>query len=242
MLDEPGVASDTEGTATVSLDGTLQTLLSRSITAPAGGFVLVIASAQANCSHTSGVTSFATFGVSDTAGSFPVNQDVAFSIPSGLPTSASYSQPITLHGLFQVSPGPLTFFLIGDESAGSWSVNDVQLSLIYFPTNYGTVTPTLDPVVGGDVAGTESLRAASRQASELSAPTRGGRTTEEVAAERAKSIADNQLRMEREMAEMQQQMVQLQKELAEVHAAQRAAATVNRGRPAVKGLSEGAGN
>lgn len=242
IFDEPGVASATEGTATVFLDGTVQTLLSRSITAPAAGFVLVIATAQANCSHTNGATSFATFGVSDTAGSFPVNQDVALSIPSALPTSASYTQPVTVHGLFQVATGPSTFFFVGDESTGAWSVNDIQLSLLYFPTNYGTVTPTLDALVSGDAAGAETLRAASHQASELSAPTRGGRTTEEVAAERAKSIADNQLRMEREMAEMQEQLVQLQKELAEVHAAQRAAATPNRGRPALKVLSEGADN
>lgn len=242
MLDEPGVASETEGTATITLDGTTQTLLSRSITAPAAGFVLAIASAQANCSHTNGATSSCTFGVSDTAGSLPTNQDVAFSIPSVLPTSASYSQLVAVHGLFQVAAGSSTFLFIGDESTGAWTVNDLQLSLIYFPTNYGTVTPTLDAVVGGDVAGTDAQRAASHQASEVSAPTRGGRTGEEIATERTKSIADNQLRMEREMVEMQQQLAQLQKELAEVHAAQRAAATANRGRPAVKVLSEGPGN
>lgn len=242
MLDEPGVASETEGTSTISLDGTTQTLLSRSITAPAAGFVLAIASAQANCTHTNGATSACTFGVSDTAGSLPTNQDVAFSIPSVLPTSGSYSQPIAVHGLFQVAAGPSTFFFIGDESAGAWTVNDLQLSLVYLPTSYGTVSPTLDAVVGGDAAAAESDSTALRQASELSAPTRGGRTVEEIATERTKSIADNQSRVEREMAEMQQQLAQLQKELAEVHAAQRAAATANRGRPVVKVLSEGAGN
>ncbi len=141
ILDEPGVASETNN-AGLGLTGAVDTLTSRSLTVPAAGYVLVIATCEALMSHGSGTNSAAIFGVSDTAGSFPANQDVSLLIPSAAPTGV-YSFPVTVHGLFSVSSGANTFYFLADETSGLVTAGDIQLSLVFFPTAYGTVTSTL---------------------------------------------------------------------------------------------------
>lgn len=140
-LDEPGVASATAN-AFINLDGTTQTLLSRQITVPAAGFVLVIGSFEVSAAHTNGTQSSANFGVSAVAGTFPLTQSLNYLVSGAAPTG-SYLSPISVHGLFQVAAGTHTFFLLGDEAFGNLSVDDLSLSLLFVPSSYGTVTPTL---------------------------------------------------------------------------------------------------
>jgi len=138
----PGVASATEGLGAVTLNATVQTILSRAITIPATiGYVLVWGTAQVNVFHTSGTATNFTFGVSDAAGAFPVNQDVALLLPSTAPTG-TYVFPVTVHGLFEVLQAANTFYFLGTAASGSGSVNDMQLSMIFAPYAYGTVEPT----------------------------------------------------------------------------------------------------
>jgi len=199
IFDEPGSASSAEGFSGVTLDGTYQTLLSRSITVPAAGYVLVMGTCQPEIHHTYDTSSSAEFGVSDAAGSFPDNQDVHLQLTSKVPTGY-YDFPVTVHGLFSVTSGSHTFYLIGRQWSGDITVYDMQLSLLYIPTAYGTVTPTL---------------ASAENVPDSEASVRGALTEADIASERAESQAANQARIERELAEMQARIEALKQELRE---------------------------
>jgi len=198
--DEAGVASDAVNRSIIflNLDGTIQTLQSRSITAPAAGYVLAIATVDALSTHTNGATSWANFGVSNAAGVFPLNQDFQFSVPATA-ASGSYARPVTVHGLFSVGAGLSTFYFLGREGGGNYSVGDGQLTLIYFPTAYGTVVPT--------VAATQSISA------EGSAAGREALTASDIAAERDEAEAFNAARIERELAEVKARMTKLEEQI-----------------------------
>jgi hypothetical protein len=184
--------------AQVVLDGTVQTLLSRSITVPGPGYVLAIATCQVDVLHTNGVASVAEFGVSDNSASLPDNQDVTRMFDANYPTG-SYSEPVTVHGLFEAtSAGLITFYILGFEALGTYAVIDRQLTLVYIPTAYGTVTPTL--VSAANVPDDQ-------------APTRGGLTASEIAAERMESEAANRARIDRELAAMRTEIDELREEL-----------------------------
>lgn len=151
--DEPGVASNTRTTG-IDMDGTVETLLSRTINCPAAGYVLVIASAEVTISHTTGFFSAARFGVSTSAGNFADNQSLEVAITGNAPTG-TYRQAVTVHGLFSTPGGLDTYYFLGDESSVSdITLTDLQLSLIYFPTAYGTVVSTAAP--GGAELSSES--------------------------------------------------------------------------------------
>lgn len=196
--DEPGVASAGEGVNLVTLTGGIDQLLTRTITAPAAGFVLVIATCQAQLGHTNGTNSNADFGVSTLGGSFPANQDVNLSLSANAATG-TYNFPVTVHGLFSVPGGPITMqFLARKNSggAGSQVVFDTQLTCVYFPTSYGTVVPTL---LGGPPDSKNFRRAPI--------------TGMEVADEQQQSIRDNMARVERENAEMRKRLDAIEAEL-----------------------------
>src|SRR5262245_22063580 len=138
-FNEPGVASAIEGVASVPLTPAIQTLLSQSITVPTlPGYGLVIASAQVNVFHTNGTTDNLTFGVGDAPGAFFINQDVGLAIPASAPTG-TYIFPVTVHSLFDMAPGTITFYFLGNATSGSGSVNDLQLSVLFAQYAYGTV-------------------------------------------------------------------------------------------------------
>ena len=196
-LDEAGVASEIF-TGFFHFSGGVETVVSRTITAPAAGYVLVIATAQANAVHTSGSNTILDLGVSDVSTSFPPNQDVPVFLTSAVPTG-QYTLPATVHGLFQVNAGANTFYFIGQESGGVCSVSDVQMTVVYLPTAYGTVDPTS---TSGPLLSDEQ------------SPERGRLSDGELAAERAASIAANQERIERELAAMRERMAALERELA----------------------------
>jgi len=206
QLDEPGVAG-ANSQPTVSLDGTVQTLVSRSITCPAGGYCLVIGSAQVNATHVNGTTSSATFGVSNLATTFPTTQDVLLQIPSTA-ASGTYASPVTVQSLFQVSAGLQTFYFLGQEASGNVAFADGQLTVVYFPTAYGTVTtPEPSLVVGPDA---DSAGGAAPSAAA-------------VAAERLDAERFGRARLEREMALMRGQMEELNRRLESVAREQSAA-------------------
>ena len=192
-LDEPGVASINQS-VTTALDGTVQTLLQRSITVPAAGYCLVMGSVEAQAVHNNGLTTTALFGVSDQVGVLPGAQDFNLTMPSSAPTG-TYVVPVTVHGLFTVSAGANTFYFLGDETSGSLQFSDIQLSIVYVPTAYGTVTPSL---TSGDGDGMSA------------AALRFG------ASEPREAEAFHRARVEREMATMQAQVDELRRQLERV--------------------------
>lgn len=143
IADEPGIASATRDEL-VSIGNDNTVLVSRSINAPVSGYALVVASFQTQIGHVTGTTCYVNVGVSDEETVLPANQDLLYQIAPGAATG-TYAAPVTCHGLFSVSAGTNTFYVIGNKGSDSYNVyaNDLQLSIVYIPTLYGTFQPTL---------------------------------------------------------------------------------------------------
>lgn len=192
IADEPGAASYVEGggLGIALTTGVYNTLATRAIVTPGAGYVLVIASCQGQEIHTNGTAGSANFGVSTASNSLPANQDVNWTVPSALPTSVS-NLPITVHGLFSVaSGGSHTYYFLGYPISGAFTCFDFQFTLIYIPTSYGTIDPT---VAGASIGESE---------------TGGGRALSEaqVASARAESEAANAARIQRELDAMRAEL------------------------------------
>lgn len=194
MHDEPGVASYGANLG-YTLAGGLETMLSRTITVPAAGYVMVVGSCQPRASHTTGTDSYMDVGVSDDPASLPSNQDLEFRVPAAAATGL-YSIPVTATGLFSVTTGSHTFYLLADENAGNFSVFDEQLTLVYLPTAYGTI---LQPAL------------AAGEASDDDATRRPALGAADVEGERGESIAANRDRVERELAALRAEVEELRR-------------------------------
>lgn len=179
---EPGLASATN-TGFTALTGTVSSILSRTITPPADGFVLALGQGVARISHTTGTATSGAIGLSDDGIDFGSAQDVNVIIPAGAPTG-SYAVPVHVNGVFSAAASALrTIHLVGSETSGSIEVEDVSLTLLYVPTSYGAVTQTL---------------AATDDGEDL--PARGPQTPAEIAAEQEASRWADIGRLERELA------------------------------------------
>ena len=193
---EAGIAN-THSDASISLTGGNDILLTRSITAPVPGYVLVIGTAQFNLGGGLGLD----YGVSDDCDATPTlpsHQD--FFIFDGVGSTSSI--PGTAHGIFFVTSGAHTFCLLANDSTtgGAGTVNDRQLDLLFVPTFYGTVVSN-QPNDG-------VLDANQPAAAPIS-----------FEAERIQSIADNEARIQSELERMQTQIDALKALLAQQDAA-----------------------
>lgn len=234
-FDEPGVASNANSNGVAIASTALTTILSRTITVPAAGYVLVLGTTQFEVSHTTGTSDTYNLGVSDSSTVLPANQDLLTTVIGALPTG-TYEKAVSPHGLFAVPAGANTFYLLGEKvssASDDATAFDSQLTLIYFATAYGTVTSTalsatstaatIDPAAPGESA----------------AAVRAGRTELETAQEREESIAANQARIQRELTEMRVKFDALQKELDETLRAQQAAMREARRATSVRPITEG---
>jgi len=199
ILDETGAASNGSNTI-LSIGSTVTTILSRSITAPAAGYALVIATGQIGATHTNGVSTYANFGVSDVSSSLPINQDIAVGLNSTVP-SGIYYFPGTVHGLFSVSEGVNTFYFLGDDLGDGtrFECADPQLTVVYIPTTYGMVVPTL---------------AAGYNDYDAGLTPRPGLSASEIAAEKAQSESADRDRVLRELEAMRERIADLEQEMA----------------------------
>lgn len=197
IFNETGTASYTSGIDGVLLLSTPTILGSQSIVTPAAGYVLAIATGQAEIDHASGTTSSFDFGVSDDSGTFPDNQDIFLRLNGGL-SSGYYDLPVTVHGLFEVAlAGSYTFFFLGRQAEGSCTCYDVQLTLLFIPTLYGTVMPAL---ASGRVADTDdNIKQALN--------------TSDVAAQRIASEDANTIRIEQELKAIRAELEALKNEV-----------------------------
>ena len=192
ILDEPGVAS-ASSTGMIELSGPIETLLSRSITVPASGYVLAMATAEVEIHHGASYSS-AFFGVSDSNSSFPTAGAKYHRIPAGA-TQDTWMPGVSVHYVFPVTEGTHTFYFLGDLVSGTWRAWDKNITLAYFPTSYGTVSAA-DPAVPEDP--------------EWRTGGPGHAMTEaDIAAERAESEAFNNARIERELAAMEAKIAEL---------------------------------
>lgn len=197
-LAEAGVASALSSIGSVTINATSLSapdiILSRTLSVPTDGYVLVIATAEVTMVKATNTIASSTFGVSDTTGAVPANQDIEWHLNAPLP-DVGYDLPVTVHGLFQVSPGSRTFYFVGTQSSGNvlTSVFDAQLTCVFIPTAYGLVTPTISTGTNSDEG-----------------PIAPGLTQPELDAEVLQSILANQARIEAENAEMRRRIQALE--------------------------------
>jgi len=137
---EAGIAAQ-QSDGFLTLTGGVDIILARIINCPTSGYVLVIGTCQAALQHTSGTGDSVIFGVSDTIAALPSSQQVNVNTTSSM-TTGNYNHAVTVHGVFEVSAGAHQFYFLADEISGQTAVDDMQLTVIFFPTAYGQVNPT----------------------------------------------------------------------------------------------------
>jgi hypothetical protein len=205
MLNEPGVANVQGGF--IAIPTSMTSMLSRSITVPAAGFVVVLFNGDASASHVSGSGSgIVEWIIDDVAGGFGSgDDDMLWLIPSSS-TSGLYDFSVASHAVFSVpSAGTYTYHVNMSRSANLTSSNlfDGQLTLMYFPTAYGTTDPSLTgPSMRGTPTGNTGMAI------------RGPQTPAQIAAERAQSQGSNMARVQAEMAAMKAEMAELRAMMA----------------------------
>jgi hypothetical protein len=115
-------------------------IISRTITTPASGFVVAIATFEVFSGHTNGTLQRVSLGVSDTSGNFAQGQEFDFDLDDALPTGSDFDFGATVHSVFTVSAGAHTFFAVARKlAADSVTISDCTLTLLYVPNSYGTV-------------------------------------------------------------------------------------------------------
>lgn len=209
ILDEPGIASaKSNATSPYNMTTSTATIASRTITAPADGYVVVSASYEVDINHTSGSSVYSTIGVSTNATTLPDNQDHSFYLPSGA-ASGIYLIPASNMGVFPVTAGANTFYLNGSKNLSTADIQvwDVQLTTMYFPTAYGTVT------------GTDTGTFAAVGDQDNDAPGSSGPTSADLAAERVQSERDAASRVDAELAAMRAQLADLERQLENLNRA-----------------------
>lgn len=141
MFDEAGVAnaSDNSVGTTLSTTATFTNVLTRSITVPAAGYVIVMGTLETTHLHSSGTETNLQFGVTDTAGSLPATQDMGCRLPSSW-ASGTVLLTNNTHSVFPVAAaGTYTYRILARMNSGNGQTFDTELTCLYVPTAYGTV-------------------------------------------------------------------------------------------------------
>ena len=210
MIDEPGIACN-NNTGTMELTGPLQVLVSRSITPPRDGYILALGQISTRITHTVGTATSCIVGLSDDGTSYAYAQDMNIQISSQAP-SGQYSIPVGLNSVFAATAGqPLTVYIVAEELSGYVLLEDFSLTLLYVPTAYGLVDLALARGSDGDPDTGDLLEAPLTQG--------------EIDAERADSQRWNAERIQREIAEMRNQIAEMQRRMEEEQGASGARGT-----------------
>ena len=148
---EAGVASATNGGGADLLGG-VQSLAVRSLSAPCDGYMLAMGTVQIALEHPGGgVASTVRVGVTDEYPSWPANQDSYIKVP-GDAAAGDYHHTVTVHGLIPMTSGQAkTINLYVSRISGSNGYyRNVQLTLAFFPSAYGTIEPMGAPARSDD--------------------------------------------------------------------------------------------
>ena len=139
MKNEAGIGNSRRTTGSVSLDGSVQTILSRWMSFPTAGYALVIATALVHVSHTVDAGQNVFLGVSQTAGEFPADQDNLYEHISSLFPTGNYANAVTVHSYFPVTQGFNWFYFLAKLSSGTGYIGDANMTIIFFPTDYSVI-------------------------------------------------------------------------------------------------------
>lgn len=186
---EAGLASS-HGSGSFNFSGSMSVITSRTITVPSDGYVVAFASGQLNVTHVTADNSTVEFGLSDNTSSIPSNLDMNISIPI-LATAGLYVASANVHGVFDVTEGTHTFYFLGEKMSGlgGISMNEVNLTLLFIPTAYGTVTSSIVDEDGGS----------SRNHKDLSYD---GMELQQLKDEKLQSMDSNLKRVQKEVLEL----------------------------------------
>jgi hypothetical protein len=201
--EEPGVTTSTDGVTTVDFPYRSWTVIDAvTITAPADGYVMVIATCQGKCEHTNATTSTGYYGVSDSPSAPPANQDIKWSLSYAAP-SGFYDTPLTVQSAFTPTEGANTYYFLGYEYEGDYSAVNIQLTALFIPTSYGGLSVVPLSAVPGEESG--------------SVP---GRSQSYISSEMADAESADRDRVEQELARMREKFRKLEEKVERIYRGQ----------------------
>ena len=141
-LNDPGVGSIQAANETNISPGKVVTIASRTINCPTDGYVFVIGTTEVRAYLYDSTGAEARFGISKSINAWSGEaEETRMRLPGVLPGATYYMQACA-QGLFAVSAGNNTFHLNAQELNGDIYVSGRQLSVMFFPTAYGSVDTT----------------------------------------------------------------------------------------------------
>jgi len=204
IFDEPGVASSTTG-GPYNPTASTAPMTSRTITPPADGYVIAIGSCEYDVIHTTGTTDRVDIGLSTSSTTIPSDQELTLYVDDALPTGEYLEQAASVE-VFPVSAlVPTPIYYNCDSVSGGGNMYDINLSLLFVPTFYGTVSAL------AGAAEAPSLDSSPNEQSKVAASS----SLLDLEQERLQSIADNNARIEKELAAMKAQLEELKKQVEE---------------------------
>jgi len=139
ISNEAGVGNSATQT-NVDLDANFKTIRSRGCVFPTSGYAVAIATCELQ-TWLDGVNGETiTLGFSDAAGMVPDYQYDKTYLQT-MPC-CQYIEPITIHRFYQVSAGTTTIYFQGKCNNGLSRVQIADLTVLFFPTAYGAISPT----------------------------------------------------------------------------------------------------
>jgi hypothetical protein len=199
IKNEAGIGNNLRSSGTVTLDGTVKTILGRMMSFPTDGYAFVIATGNFWVLHERGTHDLLKFGVSDKVGVFPVDQENEILIPSDW-QGMTYRDILSIHGFFEVKTGVKTFYFLGQKITGHTStIHDANLTILFFPTSYGVVFGSSSP--GEDPPDLTPAQIEAVIAEQVKAE------TEAVRAEFETKLAEIREEMEKQLGELNEKEI-----------------------------------
>jgi hypothetical protein len=140
QVDEPGVAF-LEGETVDNLYSTPISMAGRTITVPAAGYVVAIANATINITHSAGTVDEALISVSTSSGTHNTANQRTVRLSNLFSDGGTYRFGVHVQEVFIVaSAGSYNYYIIGSAPSGVVSSPEHSMILLYVPTAYGGIS------------------------------------------------------------------------------------------------------
>lgn len=199
MFDEPGVAN-AYSNSSITASSDPDSILTRTISYPADGYVFAFAWADVFFNHSNGTTSWLNCSINNEGFNvMDYDQNAQAGVSMNAP-SGSYYATISTSRIMPVTGTSTQFHYVCDTSTtANVTIRDRHLGLLYVPTAYGSVSVPAKSTgpSAGDNDATIEMQPASIPASSY-----GPQTAEDFEAERLESIQANLDRIQAELDEI----------------------------------------
>ncbi len=134
---EAGIGSGHYTGSTIAIGPVWQSLTMRMMSFPTDGHVLVIATGSFIVDHMGDYETLY-FGVSESSLTVPTGDVHTWSFENATPNGLYYDSK-TVHKYFEVEAGVKSFYFVSkfDNDVGTAGANNIELSVLFFPTWYG---------------------------------------------------------------------------------------------------------